>query len=185
MSNINDKYDYWYFDKLFSQDNLIEIHNIFKNYKIDSIDSPANVTKKVNLTNTAWFNLKSKLNVVEQAVLQINAESFGYNLWPQFDQQMICLNEYDSKVKGEYDWHYDASKNNHSDVKLTVLINASLEPYEGGKFYLFNTQPYYIEKLDTPGNVVMFKSHINHKVEPVTKGKRHSISLWYSGPKFV
>jgi len=129
--------------------------------------------------------LKDKLNFIEQTVFQINSEAFGYNLWPQFEQQTVVLNEYDSKIKGEYDWHFDGSNNYHSDVKLTVLINASLEKYEGGKFYLFDNIPTHVEALDTPGNVVIIRSHLHHKVEPVTKGKEHSISLWYSGPRFI
>jgi len=185
MNNMQEKYDFWWFENVLSHENLVEIHHMFNRFKVAHIDDPANTTKKVNITTANWFNLKLKLNFIEQMVFQTNSQAFGYNIWPQYDQQLISLNEYDSKVKGEYDWHYDGSKNPHSDIKLTVLINASLEDYEGGKFYLFNNKPFHIEQLDKPGNIVMFKSHCYHKVEPVKKGKRHSISLWYYGPRFA
>ena len=41
-----------------------------------------------------------------------------------------------------------------------------------------------VGELAEPGNVVILKSSIPHRVTPVTKGKRHSITLFYSGPKF-
>ena len=71
------------------------------------------------------------------------------------------------------------------DIKFTMLINASLEPYEGGKFFIFgNGGEREVGELAKPGNVVILKSSIPHRVTPVTKGKRHSITLFYSGPKF-
>jgi hypothetical protein len=181
-------YDYWYWENVYSLAEIKQLHNIFHKTKDNFvIDEPAsNTTKKVNLSHSYWSNFKNNLNPIEQAVFKSNAENFGYNIWPQYDTNTLLLNEYDSVVEGEYDWHKDSSNNHIYDIKFTVLINVSLQPYEGGQFYIFsNGGPKHIEKLDNPGNVIMFKSHIPHKVYPVTKGKRHSITIFYEGPKFI
>ena len=95
----------------------------------------------------------------------------------------MCIRD---SYKGEYDWHTDGSPDGSAyDIKFTLLINTSIQSYEGGKFYLFTTGgSQHIDKLDDPGNVVIIKSHIPHRVSPVTKGIRHSVTLFYSGPKF-
>jgi len=180
-------YDYWYWQDVFSKEELVDLHKIIQNNKIDAENTSAeNSLKKTKLTVCPWFNLKQKLFNIEQLVLKSNQENFGYNLWPQNDNDGVGINEYDSKNLGEYDWHFDGSSSAIYDIKLTVLINASIEPYEGGEFSLFlNGGSKHIKELDKPGNIFMFKSHLYHKVNSVIKGKRHSIVLFYKGPKFI
>tara|TARA_B100000902_G_C26894492_1_gene709036 strand:+ start:21 stop:575 length:555 start_codon:yes stop_codon:yes gene_type:complete len=182
------RYDYWYFPKVYSHEDLIEIHDIFeKTSDSDGVDLAAtSVTKKAKVKLSHWFNFKDKLNSLEQAFLRINQDHFGYNIWNQFDNNYIRLNEYSSDYKGEYDWHTDGSPDKSAyDIKFTLLINSSLQSYEGGRFYLFTTGgSQHIDKLDNPGDVIIIKSHIPHRVSPVTKGVRHTITLFYSGPKF-
>ena len=183
MKNI----DYWYIPKLFSYEELVNIHNMFEQNTDDEIiDIPAeNVTKKAKVYMSHWYKFKHVLNYLDQIVLQINQDNFGFNIWPQYDRNIVRLNEYDSEFKGEYDWHTDGSQDGEAyDIKFTLLMNASLESYEGGKFYLFSAGATYIDKLDNPGDVLIFKSYIPHRVTPVTKGKRHSMTLFYNGPKF-
>ena len=182
------RYTYWYWNDVYSHDELLQLHDVFKNKEDKSAtDSPASdAVKTSKLKMTTWFHLKDKLCHIEQALLKVNGESFGFNIWPQYDTQHIILNEYDSNVKGEYGWHKDSSNNHICDMKFTLLINASLEPYEGGKFYLFDSKGgEHVNQFDKPGNVIAFISHNYHKVTPVTSGKRHSITLFYSGPRFI
>jgi len=181
-------YSYWYWNNFYSIEEINTLHNLFHQYENKQfVDEPAeNSTKMVNLKSAFWKHFRDKLWTIEQSFLKVNQEYFGYNIWPQFDGNSLLLNEYDSKQKGEYDWHTDGSKNHNFDVKFTMLINASKEPYEGGKFYLWNNSgPEHVKELDNPGNVIVFKSYMPHKVEPVTKGKRHSITLFYGGPRFI
>ena len=39
--------------------------------------------------------------------------------------------------------------------------------------------------LDTPGNMIVLRPHIFHKVDPVTSGERRTLSLFITGPKFI
>ena len=106
-------YDYWQWPNLFNHKELVEMHDLFNKYHVqNAIDSPAKgKTKLVNLKMTHWGYFKSKLQPLEQRILKCNQDYFGYSLFPQYDDNMIMLNEYDSKQKGEYDWHTDGSGN--------------------------------------------------------------------------
>ena len=184
---MTNKFDYYYWPKLFSHNQLLELHNIFnKTHNKNVIDEPAkNVTKISNIKFSQWVNFKNYLHSLEQSLLLVNQEHFGYNIWPQFDNNNILLNEYDGNIKAEYDWHRDGSNSHVHDIKFTILINVSVKKYKGGEFNLFLNKPTHIDKLDNPGDVLMFKANICHKVNPITSGKRHSITLFYKGPKFI
>lgn len=179
-------YDYYYYENVYSQEQLKELHKIFKENNNSNNDTPAKgVIKTSNLTFTDWGFLRNYMYSIDQHVLRHNQEYIGYNIWPQYDGNDIILNEYNSEQSGEYGWHKDHSNKYICDIKLTVLINASLEEYEGGKFYLFTGNgERHVPELDTPGNMIIFKSDQVHKVTPVTKGKRHSITLFYNGPRW-
>ena len=67
-------------------------------------------------------------------------------------------------------------------VPYTVLINLSEQPYEGGEFDLLDNGQK--EMKFTSGDILMFTSHIPHRVRPVTKGERITLTYWMVGPKF-
>ena len=80
----------------------------------------------------------------------------------------------------------DNTSNATNDVKLTLIFNLSTEPYEGGEFQTWPSD--YINrnsnKFNNPGTAIMFKSHILHRVTPVTSGTRKSLTLFIHGPRF-
>ena len=39
-------------------------------------------------------------------------------------------------------------------------------------------------EFNKPGSAIIFPSFINHKVNKITSGKRHTLAIWLSGPKF-
>ena len=179
------KYSYWYWDKFFNIKDLKEITKICNNNLIKSIDSPATTTKNSIVKFCEWGSIKNKLNTLYENIKCINTEYFGYNLYDLNEFDRIHINSYLYKNKSQYDWHHDGSKSHVFDIKFTIIINTSLNKYEGGKFYLFDKCPRHIEILDNPGSVLMFRSYINHKVEPVIKGTRDSMAIFVKGPKFV
>ena len=187
QAQFNNLYDYWQWPSYFNHNQLVELHNVFKEHQVvNADDNPAiGKTKKVNLKMTNWGWFEDRLKPLEQSIFKINQDYFGFNIWPQFNDNYLILNEYDSKEKGEYDWHVDSSSCHTYDMKFTVLINASLEPYEGGEFSYFRSGEKSIPELNQPGNVIMFRSQLSHKVYPVLKGKRHTIAIFYMGPRFI
>ena len=83
----------------------------------------------------------------------------------------------------EYKYHVDSSSYSTNDMKLTCLLNISPEPYEGGEFqmrYGDEDRP-----VDFPaGSLLVFKPYIFHRVTPITKGIRRTLTLWMYGPRW-
>ena len=182
------RYNYWYWNNVYTTDEIKELHKLIdEKHDKTAVDKPAlSAIKTSKLKMVSWFDMKDKLCHIEQALLQVNSEHFGFNLWPQYDSQKVILNEYDCNNQGQYGWHKDASDNFVYDMKFTLLVNLSLEPYEGGHFYIFDSNGgEHVKVLDKPGSVIAFISSQFHKVTPVTSGKRHSLTLFYSGPRFI
>ena len=110
---------------------------------------------------------------------------FGYITFAPFGGQNLNYNIYQSQDKDHYEWHIDESGSETTDVKLTLLINLSTEPYEGGEFQTFvNGGATSHPTFDKPGSAIMFKSQLNHRVLPVTSGTRKSLTIFIYGPKF-
>ena len=65
-----------------------------------------------------------------------------------------------------------------------MLINVSTKKYEGGDFYICAGKEKHIKELNEPGNILMLKSHLLHKVTPVTKGERRTLTIFLKGPSF-
>ncbi len=68
------------------------------------------------------------------------------------------------------------------DIKLTCLLNLSEETYEGGEFRTIGKPNENIKF--TSGMGLIFNPMIAHKVTPVTKGERISLTYWGVGPSW-
>jgi len=123
--------------------------------------------------------------LIDEAYQSVNLD-FGFLTFPQTDSQYCNFNIYDSNSKDRYDWHCDESDSPTYDIKCTLLINLSTESFEGGEFQLFpSTESIDMPSLLKPGSAVMFKSHILHRVLPVTSGTRKTLTVFIYGPKFT
>ena len=121
--------------------------------------------------------------LVKEAFSVANLE-FGYITFGPHPTSYLLYNTYQSKDKDHYNWHFDNSDSATHDVKLTLLVNLSTEPYEGGEFQTYIYSETGHPDFDKPGSAIMFKSHFNHRVLPVTSGTRKSLSMFIHGPKF-
>ena len=102
-----------------------------------------------------------------------------------------------------YSWHPDSwdkpydnpnDPNTHGKIRklTTVLILSDPEDYEGGalEFNFGNTDPAKKQNTLIPkevgakGTIVVFPSHVSHRVQPVTKGVRYSMPTWHLGWPF-
>jgi len=128
--------------------------------------------------------IKQVIPNIQETIHYLNREYFGYDVYDLYSHEHVNYNIYSSKQNASYDWHIDASKRHTVDMKLTVLINLSEEKFEGGNFLIFSGAPYEVTELKTPGTLVIFKSFLNHKVEPITLGIRKSLTFFIHGPKF-
>jgi PKHD-type hydroxylase len=136
-------------------------------------------------TQVTWIKSNSIIErMMASFVLEANYKYFGFDLTNYENVQFAKYSK-----GGLYDWHTDYSGavgGEKQDRKLSCTIQLS-DPnsYEGGdlQFYAGVNDP------DTPnvkgqGSVIVFASHDWHRVTPVTKGVRYSLTLWFLGPHF-
>ena len=112
-----------------------------------------------------------------------NNNFFGFDLHPLTNLKKLNYNIYNEGQ--EYNWHIDAVPGDPvRDIKLTALLNLSEESYEGGELSLFRANEIECSEFNTPGSAIIFPSFINHKVNKITSGRRNTLAIWLSGPKF-
>jgi len=185
------KYNYWFWENVFSEQEIKQIvYDVDQNYdkiepeKLGATDSQGHSKKNLHCKQISYYKIKSKLDNVLDRAYAINSHEFGYNLYPKNDHDVINLNVYNENQKANYDWHIDECRSETHDIKLTVLINCSTEYYEGGIFQIFHNEEFEIPEFNKPGSMIMFKSYMNHRVTPVTKGERRSLAFFLKGPSF-
>ena len=111
---------------------------------------------------------------------RVNREAFGYDVYWDFHLDILNYNVYGAK--GEYGWHVDVDLREMQDMKLTCLLNLSEEPYEGGEFRTIGKPNENIKF--TSGMGLIINPLIAHKVTPVTKKERITLTYWGVGPSW-
>ena len=182
-----DKFTFWYWKNILNQDQIKQTNLICeKHYDPLHEDVPAeNVVKTADVKNIEWKFLKPIIHHVNDTWRERNKFTFGYALFQTLDIDMWNINIYDSKNDSEYDFHYDATSDNIRDIKLTGIVNISDEPYEGGEFITFDGRFVEILEIKNPGSSILLRHGTLHKVKPVTKGIRKTLSYWLYGPRFI
>ena len=186
--------DYWQWPGVLNKEEIKKVVNICES-NVDTLGDQRTpppsgeepITKTAKVTCTQWDYLSEILSEVWLNWQIINHTEFGYNLYPILERTLLNYNVYDSSNYGEYDYHIDASAVESYDIKLTAMINLSEEYYEGGDFIMLDSNVKFrtIKEFSLPGSSIIFKSWLPHKVTPVTKGIRKTISHWFYGPRFI
>ena len=86
---------------------------------------------------------------------------------------------------GFYDWHMDCDVSMQHEppvrkISITVLLNDPSE-FEGGDLELMAPGKFANLKQ---GHAICFASFLNHRVNPVTRGMRQSLVVWFGGKAF-
>jgi len=140
-------------------------------------------TKTSKVKHIDYIHLSKFLNSYVNKALSVNSDYFGYNLFSLFPTTILNVNYYSQNEK--YEWHCDGSRNPVNDIKLTLLINISEKKYQGGEFQVFLSEnPETINSFSKGGDMILLKSSILHRVVPVIKGMRKSLTIFFEGPKF-
>ena len=174
-------FDYWSWEEKIPLDQIKKINERISRLESDGEDQPAeDTTKTAGVKILNYCDLQDYINPYLNYILSVNEFNFGYNLY-RVTYSKCNYNVYEKD--GEYDWHVDESLNAFHDIKLTALINLSEDNYKGGDFQLMKGHVINVA-FKKPGDMLVFKSHINHKVTPVTKGVRKTLTLFLKGPRF-
>lgn len=121
---------------------------------------------------------------IVDAVAEANRETFRFAL-DGFEEKLQVAT-YDERDRGHFDWHTDTGGGPlAARRKLTVVAQLSPpESHEGGELQLNPAgQPFAASRRT--GDAVVFASFVLHRVTPVTKGERHSLTCWVHGPDFT
>ena len=176
-------------EKLYSIEEIKKINEEIVKYESDSVEEPedhttSNVIKSAKTRIFPCMTLADHLDKFIVFIMDSNRRLFGYDIYLGLPAESYNYNEYDEG--DEYGWHFDAEVGSGSDIKLTCILNLSEEPYEGGNFLITGVEENQIEEwgVNTPGTAIAFNSIRSHKVNPVTKGKRITLSYWALGPKW-
>jgi len=154
--------------------------------------------KKKRDSNIVWLNDRWIYKEIQPFIHQANRLA-GWNF--DWDFSESCqFTKY--KLNQFYDWHCDswesayANKDNPDTFgkirKLSVTCSlSSPEDYEGGEleFDFRNMDPdkqsvRKCAEIKPRGSIVVFPSHVWHRVKPVTKGTRYSLVIWNLGYPF-
>lgn len=146
---------------------------------VDEVVRRSSITWMEPSPRTEW--IFSKLNAL---VGHINWDKFQLDL-RGFDA--LQYTKYDKT--GHYDWHIDIidrPQNPEEYRKLSIILMLS-DPadYDGGELELnpSGNPAKTIVIKPNKGDLVLFYSHVPHRVKPVTRGERVTAVTWILGPK--
>jgi len=140
-------------------------------------------TKK-RVTTISWIPFQEMVNMyrdLDKFIQAANENHFGFGDVRVTENAQFT--EY--PVGGFYDWHMDCDTNMQHEppvrkISMTLLLNDPSE-FEGGHLEL--GAPGKFAELKQ-GHAIAFASFINHRVQPVTKGVRQSLVVWFGGKPF-
>jgi PKHD-type hydroxylase len=178
---------------------LIGSHSNKKNKGEDLTDKDIKDLKKKRDSNIVWLDDRWIYKEIHPYI-HIANKNAGWNF--QWDFSESCqFTKY--KLNQYYDWHCDSwdkpygedSHDNHKGKirKLSVTVSLSNpKDYEGGEFEFDyrNLDPdkkqniIPCKEIVDRGSIVVFPSHLWHRVQAVTKGTRYSLVLWNLGYPF-
>lgn len=86
----------------------------------------------------------------------------------------------------DYHWKDDATKDVRK-ISMTLSLSDPMD-YDGGELeFIKNDVPSESKtikciEIKPQGSIVFFPSYVVHKVNPVTRGTRYSLVVWFRGP---
>ena len=167
----------------FTKEQVKEINKEIKKnivQKQDPSDAAEYASKIGNFSIVSCLPLMELLHPWLYKCQIINKEVFGFDINWDFHLETLNYNVYGEN--GEYEWHIDANNEKTPiDMKLTCLLNLSEESYEGGEFCTINSSE---KHKFTSGMGLITNSLIAHKVTPITKGERITLTYWCLGPSW-
>lgn len=184
-------YDFYFWKDFFSKEQVENIYAIKDEHSYEELgdkgatsDNGQNLKDVTKVNSVEYRYLIDNFKLLNEQIQITNRKNYGFNIDEIFATDAVFFNEYDKESR--YDWHKDGSNHPLHDYKFTIIINSSLDNYEGGDFEIFTLGGVLkIPQLNSFGSVIMFNSSIIHRVTPVTEGQRRSIVYWRIGPNFV
>ena len=147
-------------------------------------DGKSGVDKTARTTTISWIPFKEMQPMyrdIDRFIQRANLNHFGFGDVRVTEQAQFT--EYPEG--GFYDWHMDSDVNMAHEppvrkISMTLLLNHESE-FEGGELEILNQGKKVPLKQ---GNAICFASFLNHRVNPVKRGVRQSLVVWFGGKPF-
>lgn len=112
-----------------------------------------------------------------------NREVFNFDISDIAESPQVA--RYGAERQGHFVWHSDIGEGQvAAKRKLTMVVQLSEpEAYVGGLLELWPSAEARVAVKDR-GSITFFPSYMLHRVTPVTKGERFSMTQWAHGPLF-
>ena len=140
-------------------------------------------TKK-RVTTISWIPFKEMepmYDDINTFIQKSNLNHFGFG-----DIQITEQAQFTEYPEGGfYDWHIDCDVDMKHEppvrkISMTLLLSPENQ-FEGGDLELM--EPGKFVKLKQ-GHAIIFASFLNHRVNPVIRGVRQSLVMWFGGTPF-
>lgn len=178
-----------YQHELFTSDEVDQIHDIAAEYTLSNGEVGHGDKMKTDTTirnsNIAFFRSSDESNkwIYERltgAIININKQFWN------FDLTRIETLQYSEYGVGQFykehiDMMYQAPNQGVRKLSFTVQLTDPKE-YDGGDVIIKNGTNAPIHK--NKGTISFFPSYVLHEVTPITKGTRHALVGWITGPAF-
>ena len=154
----------------------------------------SDVSKNIRSSKNAWIKDPEFFQFFYQICSNVNRMSgwnFGIDATSDVQYGVYDVGDY-------YGWHADGFAEPFQKEgplkgkirKLSMCVSLSKpEDYKGGELELDLSTPdkknIEVAPMQEQGSVVVFPSHVQHRVKPVTQGTRYSLVAWFCGNAFV
>lgn len=174
-------HDWYSFEQLYSEEECRQLLNFAEQNKSDHLVDKGPDFKKSVAYVLEVRKAEGLLDKFFDCIIETNQRVFGFDLWPNRPVG-VNINSYKDQMN-EYPWHRDANQyGSPGDIKLTAILNITPNQYAGGEFELMLNEPTQVDVINYTGNLLVFPSIYFHRVKPVTKGERITLSAWFEGP---
>jgi PKHD-type hydroxylase len=113
------------------------------------------------------------------ALVRLANRDFGFDV----DAMTPILQFAEYSEGGKIEWHSDYDQVGVNPRKISVSVQLTdAQDYDGGELEFFPVGELRWSKRR--GTAIVFPSFCQHRVAPVTRGVRHSLVAWFSGPAF-
>lgn len=139
------------------------------------------------LAQTVWLDEERSADWIFERMLETfaraNRDHFRFDLQEFSERMQVAL--YEMEAGAFFDWHIDTGTSVLSARrKLTMVVQLSEnDSYDGGQLET-NADGYLREASRSIGSALILPSFMLHRVRPVTRGNRYSLTLWSHGPAF-
>ena len=153
--------------------------------RIRASSGKGDVNRKIRKSKIAWLPF-NKLNWMYQRLEHwmhtVNNKHMGF-----YKLQIGELAQFTKYSKKEhYDWHPDSSyvmlKGPAVRKMSMVLLLNDPKEFKGGELQIVDKKKLVSLKQ---GHAIFFASFIAHRIVPLTKGNRFSLTMWFGGPPLI